>query len=80
METAMKPTRTILALFVAVLALPMAAVGQHEEASTVLASNDETIDDSVVVGQKSMAEMHQREHGFHLIARCYKRFSKLMHL
>ncbi len=55
----MKPTRTILALFVAVLALPMAAVGQPEEASTMLASNDETIDDIVVVGQKSMAELRR---------------------
>ena len=57
METVMKPIRTILALFVAVLALPMAAVGQDEEASTAMASNDETIDNIVVVGQKSLADM-----------------------
>ena len=55
METVMKPTRTILALFVAVLALPMAAVGQDEEASTSVAANDEAIDDIVVVGRKSLA-------------------------
>lgn len=50
----MKPTRTILALFVAVLALPMAAVGQDEEAS-----NDKTVDEIVVVGQKSLAELRR---------------------
>ena len=49
METAMKPTRTILALFVAVLALPMAAIGQDEEASTEI----------VVIGQKSLAEIRR---------------------
>ncbi len=59
METVMKPIRTILALFVAVLALPMAAVGQDEEASTAMASNDETIDNIVVVGQKSLADMRR---------------------
>ncbi len=59
METAMKPTRTILALFVALLALPMAAVGQDEEASTGVASNDETIDGIVVVGQKSLAALRR---------------------
>jgi len=59
METAMKPTHTILALFVAVLALPMAAVGQDEEASTGVASNDETIEDIVGVGQKSLADLRR---------------------
>jgi hypothetical protein len=59
MDTAMKPTRTILALFVAVLALPMTAVGQDEEASIRVASNNETIDDIVVVGQKSMATLRR---------------------
>lgn len=44
-------------LFVAVL--PMAAVGQDEEASTALASNAETIDDNVVVDQKSLAELRR---------------------
>jgi len=50
----MKQTHTILALFVAVLALPMAAVGQP--ASTGAASNNETIDDIVVVGQKPLSQ------------------------
>ncbi len=59
METAMKPTRTILALFVAVLALPMAAFGQDEEASTGVTSNDETIEDIVGVGQKSLADLRR---------------------
>ena len=59
METAMKLTPTILTLFVAVLALPMAAVGQDEEATIELASNDETIDETVVVGQKSLAELRR---------------------
>jgi len=51
----MKQTHTILALFVAVLALPMAAVGQP--ASTGAASNNETIDDIVVVGQKPLSQL-----------------------
>ena len=59
METTMKPTRTILALFVAVLTLPMAAVGQDEQASTVLASNEETIENIVVFGQKSLADLRR---------------------
>jgi len=54
METVMKQTHTILALFVAVLALPMAAVGQP--ASTGTASKTAAIDNIVVVGQKSLAE------------------------
>ena len=49
MEIEMKPTRTILALFVAVLALPMAAIAQDEEASTEI----------VVIGQKSLAELRR---------------------
>ena len=55
----MKPTRTILALLVAVLALPMAALGEDEGASTSVASNDGTIDDIVVVGRKSLAELRR---------------------
>jgi hypothetical protein len=57
METAMKPNRTTLALFVAVLALPMVALGAG--ASTGVASNNEAIDDIVVVGQKSLAAMRK---------------------
>ena len=53
----MKQTHTILALFVAVLALPMAAVGQP--ASTGKASKTEAIDNIVVVGQKSLAELRR---------------------
>jgi ABC-type sugar transport system substrate-binding protein len=45
----MKPNYTILALLVAVLAVPMAAVGQDEEA----------IDDIVVVGQKSINKLRR---------------------
>ena len=59
METAMKPTRTILALLVAVLALPIAADGQDEEASTTIASNEETLDDIVVVGKKSASALRR---------------------
>ncbi len=65
----MKPTRTILALIVAVLALPMAAVGQDEEASIRVASNDGAIEDIVVVGQKSKAalrrDLYQSEEDFY---------------
>ncbi len=49
METAMKLAHTILALFVAVLALPMAAIAQDEE----------VIDDIVVVGQKSISALRK---------------------
>ena len=59
METAMKPTRIILALFVAVLALPMAAVGQDEDASTGVASNDATIEDIVDVSHKSLGKLRR---------------------
>jgi hypothetical protein len=44
----MKSTRTILAFLVAVLALPLAAMGQ-----------DEPIDDIVVVGKKSLNDMRK---------------------
>jgi len=53
----MKQTHTILALFVAVLALPMAAVGQP--ASTGAASKTAAIDNIVVVGEKSLAELRR---------------------
>jgi hypothetical protein len=47
----------------------MAAVGQDEEASTGMASNNETIEDIVVVGQKSMTslrrEVFQAEEDFY---------------
>ena len=71
----MKPTRTILTLFVAVLALPMAALGQDEEASTGMASNDETIDDIVDVGQKSLAEW--RRNVFQAEEEFYSVYNKL---
>ena len=45
----MKLTRTILALFIAALALPMSAIGQ----------DDEAIDDIVVVGQKSLSTLRK---------------------
>lgn len=50
----MKSTKTIVALFVAILALPMAAVGQDEERS-----DDQAIDDIVVVGKKSTAALRR---------------------
>jgi hypothetical protein len=55
----MKLTNTNLALLVAILVLPMAAVGQDEETSTRLASVDEPIDNIVVSGQKSEATLLQ---------------------
>ena len=67
----MKPTHTILALFIAVLTLPMVAVGQDGQVSTGAASNDETIDDIVVVGQKSRSdlrrEVFQAEEDFYAV-------------
>ncbi len=50
----MKPTRTILALFAALLTLPLVAVGQGDEAS-----NDDAIEDIVVVGQKSVSSLRR---------------------
>ena len=55
----MKLTHTRLALLVAVLALPMAAVGQDEEESTEVASDDEAIENIVVASQKSRAELRR---------------------
>lgn len=55
----MELTHKILALFVAMLALPMAAVGQDGEAPTRLASVDQPIDNIVVSGQKSQAMLRQ---------------------
>jgi len=71
METVMKPNRTILALFIAVWALPMAAVGQAGESSTGATSNNGTIDDTVVVGQKSISDLrrdvYQAEEDFYAV-------------
>jgi len=50
----MKQTRTILALFIAVLTFPILAVAQDEGASS-----DQTIDNIVVVGQKSLSELRR---------------------
>jgi len=69
----MKQTRMILALFVAVLALPMAAVGQP--ASTGTAANDEAIDTIVVVGQKSLSQL--RKEVFEAEEDFYSVFNKL---
>jgi len=69
----MKQTRMILALFVAVLALPMAAVGQP--ASTGTAANDEAIDNIVVVGQKSLSQL--RKEVFEAEEDFYSVFNKL---
>jgi len=59
MEPIMKPTRKILALFIAVWTLPMAAAGQAGETSTATASNNETIDNIVVTGQKSLGDLRR---------------------
>ncbi len=71
----MKPNRTFLAIFVALWALPMAAVGQAGETSAGGTSNNQTIDDIVVVGQKSLSELrrdvYQAEEDF------YKVFNRL---
>ena len=50
----MKQNRTILAIFVAVLALPLAAVGQDEGAEA-----DQAMDEIVVVSQKSLSELRR---------------------
>jgi hypothetical protein len=57
--TAMKLTHTLLALLVAVLALPMAAVGQDEEESIKVASADGAIENIVVTGEKSWGELRR---------------------
>jgi hypothetical protein len=56
-------------------ALPMAAAGQDEEASTGSASNAETTDDNVVVGQKSLAEL--RRDAYHAEEDFYPVYNKL---
>jgi len=67
----MKLTDTTLALFVAVLALPMAAIGKDKGASTEMASNDAAIEDIVVVGQKSKGalrrELYRSEEDFYSV-------------
>jgi hypothetical protein len=73
METTMKQTRMILALFVAALTFPMIAVGQP--ASTGAAANDEAIDDIVVVGEKSLARL--RKDVFEAEEDFYSVFNKL---
>ncbi len=55
----MKQTHTLLGLLVVVLALPMAAVGQDENVSTEVASDDEAIENIVVAGQKSEAGLRR---------------------
>jgi len=75
METTMKQTHTILALFVAVLAFPMAAAGQDEQASTGAASKTDAIDNIVVVGEKSLAKL--RKDVFEAEEDFYSVFNKL---
>jgi hypothetical protein len=55
----MKPTRMTLVLFVAVLTLPMAALGQDEKTSPAATPNDQSMDNIVVVGQKSLADLRR---------------------
>jgi len=65
----MKLTHTILALFVAVMVLPMAALGKDKQASAEVASFNDAIDDIVVVGQKSKSalrrDLYQSEEDFY---------------
>jgi len=70
MEITMKPTRTILAIFAAVLTLPLMAAAQADEAT-----NDEVIDDIVVVGQKSLSTL--RKEVFKAEEDFYSMFNKL---
>jgi hypothetical protein len=67
----MKPARTVLAFYFAVLALPFAAVAQDEDASTGTPKDDEAIESIVVVGQKSLADLrrdvYQAEEDFYAI-------------
>lgn len=71
MESLMKLNRTILALFIAVWALPMATTGQAAETSTAATSNNETIEDIVVVDQKSRSDfrrdVYQAEEDFYAL-------------
>jgi hypothetical protein len=55
----MKLTRTILALFVTVLVLPMPAFGQDEDVSTEVTSNDEVTENIVVASQKSAGDLRR---------------------
>ncbi len=71
----MKQTHMILALFVAVLAFPMAAFGENGGASAGVAANDQTIDDIVVVGQKSLSQL--RKDVFEAEEDFYSVFNKL---
>ena len=59
MEITMKSNLTVFALFIAVWALPMAAVGQAAETSTAATSSNESIDNVVVVGQKSLSDLRR---------------------
>jgi hypothetical protein len=71
METIMKPNRTILALFIAVWSLSLAVVGHAGETSTGANPNNQTIDDIVVVGQKSLSDLrrdvYQAEEDFYAV-------------
>jgi hypothetical protein len=71
----MKQTRIILALFFAVLALPVAAAGQGDGPSTGVASNNQPIDNIVVVGEKSISEL--RKEVFEAEEDFYSVFNKL---
>ena len=55
----MKLTRTILAIIVTVLVLPMAAVAQDEDVSTEVTSDDEVIENIVVASQKSPRDLRR---------------------
>jgi len=55
----MKLTRTILALFVTALVSPMAAIGQDEDVSTNVTSNDEVSENIVIASQNSPGDLRR---------------------
>ena len=67
----MKPDSTILALAIAVLSLPIAAMAQSENSSAGTTAGDEAVEDIVVVGEKSLSklrrEVYQAEEDFYSI-------------
>jgi hypothetical protein len=55
----MKHTHTFSVLLIALIAVPMVAVGQDKDVSTEAASEEEAIDNIVVAAQSSTAELLQ---------------------
>jgi hypothetical protein len=55
----MKPTHSLLTLLVIALSFPLAASAQDDGTSTQAASNEQPVDNIVVVGKKSLSEMRR---------------------